>query len=163
MTLQSTKTCFSISPKRDSIALITPSTFYLITITPFKVLHYYNNTVCSWQRRFSTTTWYIVLQQVPSKVMNFWSMPWLCNEWFHRKIFVSPLTMYSSLHWSCALTVVIILGMGDLTSIINKCKALPMMPTFCVLYLLLLHLLFGIHYHTSECIPSNHHTNMTFP
>jgi hypothetical protein len=37
MTLQSTKTCFSTSPKRDSILSITPSKFYLITITPFKV------------------------------------------------------------------------------------------------------------------------------
>ncbi len=134
MTLQSTETCFYISPKRDSILSITPSKFYLITITPFKVSHYYNNTICSRQRRFSTTTWYTVLQ-VPSNIMNFWWMPWLCNQWFYHKNLVSPLTMHSSLHWSCALTVVMILGMGDLTSIINKCKALPMLPTFCVSHL----------------------------
>ena len=144
MTLQSTETCFSISPKRDPILSITPSKFYLITITPFKVSHYYNNTVCSRQRCFSTTIWYTV-SQVPSKMMNFWWMPWLCNEWFHNRSLVSPLTMYSSLHWSCALTVVIILGMGDLTSIINKCEALPMMPTFCVSYLLVLHWFCGIY------------------
>ncbi len=90
MTLKSTETCFSISTKRDSILSITPSTVYLITITPFKVLHYCK-TVCSRQCRFSTTTWYTVLQ-VPSKMMNFWSMPWLCtNEWFHHKNLVSPL------------------------------------------------------------------------
>jgi hypothetical protein len=187
MTLQSTETWFSSSPKRDSILSITPSMFYLITITPFKVLHYYNNTVCSRQRRFYTTTWYTVLQ-VLSRMMNFWSMPWLCNEWFHHKNLVSPLTMYISLHWSCALTVVIILGMGDLTSIINKCEALPMMPTLCVLYLLVLHCFLvytmahsnaRICHHSilycqrismllttqspSVCIPSDHHTSMKFP
>ena len=32
--------------------------FTLITITLFKISHYYNNTVCSRQRRCSTTTWY---------------------------------------------------------------------------------------------------------
>ena len=129
-------------------------------ITPFKVSHYYYNNVCSPQHRFSTTTWYTVLQ-VPSKMMNFWSMPWLCNQCFHHKNLITPLTMYTSLHWSCALTVVIILGMGDLTSIIDKCEALPMMPMICVSYLLVLHWFFGIHYRTSECIPSNHRTNQT--
>ena len=162
MTLQSTETCLSISPKRDSILSITPFKFYLITISPFKVSHYYNNTVCSRQCRFSTTTWYTV-SQVPSKMMNFWCMPWLCNQWFHHKNLVPSVTMYSSLPWSCALTVVIILRMDDLTSIIKKCEAFPMMPTFWVSYLLVLHWFFGIHYRTSECIPSNHHTKMKFP
>ena len=63
---------------------ITSSKFSLITITPFKVSHYYNNTISSPQRRFSRTTWYTV-SQVPSKMMSFWSMPWLCNQWFHHK------------------------------------------------------------------------------
>ena len=41
MTLQSTETGLSISPKRDSILSITPYKFSQITITPFKVLHYF--------------------------------------------------------------------------------------------------------------------------